>query len=102
MTSTVDGRDHLISAQATAAGLMAGYGEYAAICGRLVVAAPLVVPPGTTYFDCETALHRTTTTTTIGTSTHRRRGLLARLVRRYLTRTGSRSPRVGNHRAGRA
>ena len=64
MTSTADGRDHLLSQQATTAGLVAGHGKYTALCGRLVVAAALVTPPGPTCLDCETALHRSTTTST--------------------------------------
>ncbi|MGH8922578.1 MAG: hypothetical protein ACRD0H_30280 [Actinomycetes bacterium] len=97
MTSTADGRNHLISEQATATGLAAGRGEYVAICGHLVVAAALVVPPGATCFDCETALHRITT----GTTVHRC-GLVARLLSRCFPRPGSRSTIGGNHRAGRA
>ncbi len=80
MTSTTDGRAHLLDEQATTAGLAAGHGEYIALCGRLVVAAALVSPPGPTCLDCETALHRTTTTS------HRRRGPLARLLRRRFLR----------------
>ena len=56
VTSTADGRDHLLSEQATTAGLVAGHGKYTALCGRLVVAASLVTPPGPTCLDCETAL----------------------------------------------
>jgi hypothetical protein len=94
VTSTVDGRDHLISQQLTAAGLVTGHGEYAAICGRLVVAAPLVVGPGPTCVDCETVLHRVTTA---GISLHRRRGWVVRLLRRCRPRSGVRSTvRVGH------
>ncbi|HEU0088024.1 MAG TPA: hypothetical protein VFQ77_10300 [Pseudonocardiaceae bacterium] len=78
LTSTADGRDHLISEHATAAGLAAGHGEYVALCGHLAVAAPLVVPRGPTCLDCETALHRSTT----AVASHRRRGLVAWLLRR--------------------
>ncbi|MGH3941211.1 MAG: hypothetical protein ACRDTG_21770 [Pseudonocardiaceae bacterium] len=99
MTCATDGRDHLVSAQATQAGLAAGQGHYLAICGHLVVAAAMVAPPGPTCLDCETALHRRTTT--IATS-HRRRGLVARLLRRRLPRNDSRSTTAGTHRAVRA
>ncbi|MGH3911837.1 MAG: hypothetical protein ACRDTC_00265 [Pseudonocardiaceae bacterium] len=58
MTSTVDGSDHLLSTPAASVGLVAGHGTSVALCGRLVLAAPLTVPPGPTCFDCETALHR--------------------------------------------
>ncbi|MGH3921323.1 MAG: hypothetical protein ACRDTT_00300 [Pseudonocardiaceae bacterium] len=98
LTSTVDGRDHLISEQATAAGLAAGRGAYHAMCGRRVLAALLVVAPGPTCLDCETALHRITT----GSSTSRRRGLVARLLRLRLPRSDSRSATAGNFRAVRA
>ena len=83
MTSTADGRDHLLSQQATTAGLVAGHGKYTALCGRLVVAAALVTPPGSTCLDCETALHRSTTTST---TSHRRQGWVARLLRRRFPR----------------
>ncbi|MGH3930764.1 MAG: hypothetical protein ACRDTF_12385, partial [Pseudonocardiaceae bacterium] len=99
MTCTVDGRDHLVSDQATTAGLMAGHGHYVAICGHRVVAAPLVTPPGPTCFDCETALHRSSTAA--GTS-RRRRGPLARWLRRRVPRADSRSSTASSHRAVRA
>lgn len=95
LTSTADGRDHLISEQATAAGLAAGRGEYVALCGHLVMAAPLVVPPGPTCVDCEAAQHRITTTS-IASAQHRR-GLLARLLRRCLPRPRSLSASGGCH-----
>ncbi len=88
MTSILDGRDHLLSEQAATAGLVAGHGEYTALCGRRVVAAPLVTPPGPTCLDCETALHRSTTTST---TSHRGPGLLARLIRRRFPSAASRS-----------
>ncbi len=96
VTSTADGRDHLISEQAMTSGLAAGHGDYAALCGRVVVAAPMVVPPGPTCLDCETALHRSTTS---ATSQHRRRGLVARLLRRLSRPAGSRATTAGSHRA---
>ena len=99
MTSTADGRDHLLSEQATTAGLVAGHGEYTALCGRLVVAASLVTPPGRTCLDCETALHHSTTTST---TSHRHQGLLARLLRRRFPRAGSRSTTAASHRTVRA
>lgn len=99
VTSTVDGRDHLISQQPTAAGLVIGYGQFVTICRRLIVAAPLVVPPGPTCFDCEIALHRNTT---VRIRSHRRRGLLTRLLRRRPF-AGSRTTTTGgSHRAMRA
>lgn len=88
MTSSTDGRDHLISEQAMAAGLVASEGEYVAICGRVVMVAPLVVPPGPTCLDCETALHRITTGSS---TTQRRRGLLGQLLRLRLPHSDSRS-----------
>ncbi|MGQ0778633.1 MAG: hypothetical protein ACT4NY_30180 [Pseudonocardiales bacterium] len=95
VTSTADGRDHLISEQAMTSGLAAGHGDYVAICGRVVVAAPMVAPPGPTCLDCETALHRITTS---GTNSHRRCGLVTRLLRRFVRLTGARSTAVGSHR----
>ena len=100
LTSTADGRDHLISAHATLAGITAGRGKYTALCGHGVVAAPLVVPPGPTCFDCETALHRITTTST---RTRRRgRGVRARLLRHRLPGPDAQPTIRGNHRARRA
>ncbi|MGH3929111.1 MAG: hypothetical protein ACRDTF_03950 [Pseudonocardiaceae bacterium] len=96
MTCSADGRDHLVSDQATQTGLVAGQGHFLAICGHLVIAAALVVPPGPTCLDCETALHRTTTHSTIS---HHRRGLLARLLRRRLPRPDPPSATGGSHRA---
>jgi hypothetical protein len=98
LTCTVDGRDHLISEQATTAGLVAGHGKYVAVCGRVVVAAPLVAPQGPTCMDCETALHRITT---CNTNSYRHRRLLAWLPRRPSLPADSRSTTKRNHRAGR-
>lgn len=86
VTSTVDGRDHLVSASAASVGLAAGHEKSVALCGRLVVAAPLTVPPGPTCFDCETALHRVTVG---GKTSYRRGGLMARLLRRRTVMAGS-------------
>jgi hypothetical protein len=99
MTSTLDGRTHLLGEQATTAGLVAGHGEYAAICGRRVVAASLVTPPGPTCLDCETALHRATTAST---TSHRRRGWVARVLRRPAPHAGPRATIAGSHRTVRA
>ncbi|MGH3921595.1 MAG: hypothetical protein ACRDTT_01755 [Pseudonocardiaceae bacterium] len=99
MTSTADGRDHLIGESAMTAGLVAGRGEYVAVCGRVVVAASMVVPPGPTCLNCETALHRRTT---IEATSHRRRGLVARLLRRRLPGTDLRSTTAGGRPAARA
>ncbi|MDQ4033810.1 MAG: hypothetical protein M3332_16840 [Actinomycetota bacterium] len=92
MTSFLDGRAHLLNEQATTAGLAAGHGEYIALCGRRVVAAALMAPPGPTCLNCETALHRATTTT--GTTSHRRRAPLAQWLRRPVPRAGSRAVRA--------
>ena len=58
-------------------------------------AAPLVTPPGSTCLDCETALHRSTT---ISTTSHRRRGLLARLLRPRVPQGGPQSRATSSHR----
>lgn len=96
VTSTVDGRDHLVSAPAASVGLAAGHGRSVALCGRLVVAAPL---KGPTCFECETALHRVT----VGAKTSwHRGGLMTRLLRRRSPRIGLRDLSAGRHRAVRA
>ncbi|MBA3575575.1 MAG: hypothetical protein H0W37_11585 [Pseudonocardiales bacterium] len=46
VTSATDGRTHRIADDAYLAGLVAGSGRYTALCGRRVVAAALVCPPG--------------------------------------------------------
>lgn len=96
MTCAVDGRDHLISDQATQAGLAADHGQYVAICGHVVLAAPMVVPPGPTCFDCEAALHRITSDQT---NSHRRRGRVARLLHRLCLPANLWSATSGSHRA---
>lgn len=95
VTSTADGRDHLLSEQGSAAGSAPGHARHLALCGHLVTAAPLVAPPGPTCWDCETALHSSATS-------HRRGGPVARLLRRGIAHTHSRSTTAGTHRAGRA
>ncbi|MGH3905857.1 MAG: hypothetical protein ACRDTE_17000 [Pseudonocardiaceae bacterium] len=100
MTSTTDGRDHLVSEHATEAGLTAGDGRYHAICGRLVVAAPLVVAPGPTCLDCETALHSRADDSPA--SRRRRTGLLARLLRPRNPRTDPGSASAASRRSARA
>lgn len=101
MTSSLDGRDHLLSQQATTAGLAAGHGEYTALCGRRVLAAALVTPPGPTCLDCETALHRAATTSSSRMS-HRRQGWVARLLYRHAPRASSQTTTAGSSRAVRA
>ncbi|MGH3911945.1 MAG: hypothetical protein ACRDTC_00835 [Pseudonocardiaceae bacterium] len=99
VTSTADGRDHLLSTPAASVGLAVSHGKSVALYGRLVPAAPLTVPPGPTCLDCETALHRVT----LGDNTSDRRdGLMARLLGRRGSRTGSRALSAGRHRAVRA
>jgi len=92
VTSTIDGRDHLVSARMASAGLAVDLGKSGALCGRLVVAAPPTVPPGPTCLDCETALHRVT----IGADTsYQCGGLMARLLGRRGSRIGPRSLSAG-------
>lgn len=91
MTCIADGRDHLINDEATAVGLSAGYGEYAAACGHVVLAAPMVNPPGPSCIGCKTTLRG-------NASTGRRRGLIARLLR-HRPRTAGSPVTTGTHRA---
>jgi hypothetical protein len=97
VTSTVDGFDHLVTAAAV--GLMASHGTSVALCGRLVLAARLTVPPGPTCLDCQTALHRVIVG---GDAVQRRRGLMAQLLRRRNSCTGWWARSAGRHRAVRA
>lgn len=46
MTSTMDGAEHAIMDEQMTAGLAAGRGVYAALCGAQVIAASLAAPPG--------------------------------------------------------
>lgn len=86
MTCAADGRDHLVSDHAMASGLATGHGEYRSVCGHVVVAAPMVAPPGPSCLDCETALHSITTgritTDASGRSRHCWRGVVTWLLRR--------------------
>lgn len=92
MNCAADGRHHLVSDHATTVGLTAHHGKYGAVCGHVVVAASMVAPPGPTCLDCETTLHRIATsqiTTDHTRRSHRRRSVVARLLRR---RTGQGEP----------
>ena len=103
ITCAADGRDHLIGDSAMAAGLAAGHGRYTAACGHVVVAAPMVALEGPSCLDCETALRRIDTDWTApgstGRSRHRRRSVLAWLLRRCPRPAHSQS-RVAQHRVG--
>ncbi|MGQ0773894.1 MAG: hypothetical protein ACT4NY_05670 [Pseudonocardiales bacterium] len=99
VTSTVDGRDHLVGEQAMTVGLLAGHGDYLAICGRVVVAAPMVVPPGRTCWECETARHRSIIVGT-GRTRRRRRGVVAWLLRRRRRSVRAQSGAAGRVSAG--
>jgi hypothetical protein len=46
LTCTVDGLDHLVSADAAAHGIAARQGTYTAMCGHLIYVAALVSSPG--------------------------------------------------------
>ena len=56
VTSATDGRTHRIAEDAYTAGLVAGSGRYTALCGRLVMAAALVCPPGPDCQGCTAAV----------------------------------------------
>ncbi|MGH3943040.1 MAG: hypothetical protein ACRDTG_31340 [Pseudonocardiaceae bacterium] len=102
MTCASDGQHHLVSDHASTTGLSAGHGTYAAACGHVVVAASMVTPPGPTCLDCETALHRTTTSSP--RQPHRRlRHVVSWLLRRPTRPAHSRSTVTAAtpaHRAG--
>lgn len=55
MTCALDGHDHLVEDQSATAGLVAGHGEYVAVCGHVVTAAPMVTPSGPPCFGCNAA-----------------------------------------------
>lgn len=97
ITCAVDGRDHLVSDRATTAGLAAGHGRYTAACGRVVVAAPMVAPPGPSCSSCVAELRRITAGSTEG-SRRRLPGVMARLLHRRPRPAHSQS-RVAQHRA---
>jgi hypothetical protein len=97
ITCVVDGRDHLVSDRATTAGLAAGQGRYTAACGHVVVAAPMVAPPGPSCSSCVAELRRITTGST-ERSRRRRRGVMARLLHRRPRPAHSQSS-VAKHRA---
>ncbi len=58
MTWAADGFDHLVAAESHAAGVAPGTGDYAALCGHRVVAAPLIGPPGPPCPRCAIYPHR--------------------------------------------
>ncbi|MDQ3987826.1 MAG: hypothetical protein M3291_01245 [Actinomycetota bacterium] len=94
ITCAVEGSDHLVSNLAVAAGLTAGHGRYTAACGHVVVAAPMVAPQGPLCLDCGTARPRISADRSAPStrrSRHRRRGVLARLLRRNLLPAHSQS-----------
>jgi hypothetical protein len=74
VTSTVGGRDHLIDDRAMADGHAASRGQFAALCGHLVVAAALVAPPGPSCRDCAALLRRSE-------ASRHRVGVVARMLR---------------------
>lgn len=96
ITCAVDGRDHFVSDRATTAGLAAGQGRYTAACGHVVVAAPMVAPPGPSCSSCVAELRRITAGGT-ERSHRRRRGVMARLLRRRPRPAHSQS-RAAQHR----
>jgi hypothetical protein len=55
VTSATDSRTHRIADAAYTAGLIAGRGQYAALCGHRVTAAALVCPPGPDCQGCAAA-----------------------------------------------
>jgi len=97
ITCAVDGRDHLVSDRATTAGLVAGHGQYTAACGHVVIAAPMVAPPGPSCSACVAERLRVTAGGT-ARSHRRRRGVMARLLNRRL-RPAHLQARVAQHRA---
>lgn len=74
VTSTVDGRDHLIDDRTMADDRAESHGQFTALCGHLVVAAALVAPPGPSCRDCAALLRRSEV------SRHRV-GVVARMLR---------------------
>jgi hypothetical protein len=73
VTSTVDGRDHLIDDRAMADGCAASHGQFTVLCGHLVVAAALVAPPGPLCRDCAALLR--------SEASRHRVGVVARMLR---------------------
>ncbi|MGI9000744.1 MAG: hypothetical protein ACR2GH_03680 [Pseudonocardia sp.] len=60
MTCAADGLDHLMTAEAMAAGQVARTGVYGALCGTQVLATSLMTPPGKRCRDCRATLTAST------------------------------------------
>ncbi|MGH3885966.1 MAG: hypothetical protein ACRDSZ_05225 [Pseudonocardiaceae bacterium] len=88
VTSTVDGRDHLINDRAMADGHAASRGQFTALCGHLVVAAALVAPPGPPCRDCAAVLGR-------NEASRHRVGVVARMLRWRRQSRSVQSPATG-------
>ena len=99
VTCAQDGRDHLVSDEAMAAGLSGHAGRYVALCGHRVSAAVLACPPGPPCSRC-VALWRAWANASRPVNRHQRRhhrpprlGVVTRLVPRVL-RPSARTQRI--------
>lgn len=103
ITCCLDGQAHDVTDENVAAGHRTG--EYQALCGYLVSAAPLVAPVGRRCASCAAVVRARRSAPTIGSvrrSRHRQPGWLWRLLRpgcsagaRWLSWPGRRSPTSG-------
>ena len=84
-TCTIDGLDHLVSADAARLGIAARRGTYTAMCGHLVYVAALVSSAGPLCPRCVQLAQQVQVSVTVPPSRHggRRRTLLGRLLGLY-------------------
>jgi hypothetical protein len=60
VTGAEDGLDHAVSEDAMAAGIDEGKGRFTAFCGVIVLAAPMIEPPGRRCRRCAELLYLAT------------------------------------------
>lgn len=80
ITCSLDGQAHNVTDENVATGREAG--GYEAVCGHLIVPAPMIAPIGASCPDCTAVLapQEPDPTTTSGRPRHRKRGWLWRML----------------------
>lgn len=82
--TSADGTDHAVADDAMEAGLAGGNGQFVAVCGAEIWAAPLAQPPGPRCTECVVFARARETLRDLPTRLRKPRpGLLARLLRHH-------------------
>jgi hypothetical protein len=82
VTCVGDGLDHVVTDDVMAAGIIAGTGEYSAICRVVVVPHAMTAPPGRCCPRCSARLRHRASHPARPTAGRRRAPLIAAVVRR--------------------